>query len=339
VLRAHLREEPPPPHLFNGEVPASLSLVVLKALARAPEDRFPSVKAFVEALRLAAPLTDTGLATPTPVASPLRPPPAPRAARLELELGPLEVSCHSLSRSGCFVGTRAELALFSAGKLELPGVGALAVQVVRRVSAADAHRWHRLEGYFLEFVAPDARQRVLLDGLGGEAADLDAELALEHLRGWLWGDAYAVLGLAPDASVGEVQVALSGRFEHLDGLARRALSPRQARELAAARARVKNAGSVLSVLPRRLDFDATHGNWRGVAACLRAGLSLETLEGQHVEFVRKNPLAVERARALLARSRQAVVDGEEGARGLPEQALAAAPLWGVLHQLHDELGA
>ena len=55
VLRAHLQEEPLPPHLFNDEVPASLSLVVLKALARAPEDRFPSVKAFVEATPISGP--------------------------------------------------------------------------------------------------------------------------------------------------------------------------------------------------------------------------------------------------------------------------------------------
>ena len=49
VMRAHI-EDPPPPTGINSDIPQSLSDIILKTLAKAPQDRFESAKAFREAL-------------------------------------------------------------------------------------------------------------------------------------------------------------------------------------------------------------------------------------------------------------------------------------------------
>lgn len=51
VITAHLEEEPEPVRRLAPEVPAAVDAMVLKMLAKAPEDRYPSMKAVVQALR------------------------------------------------------------------------------------------------------------------------------------------------------------------------------------------------------------------------------------------------------------------------------------------------
>ena len=50
VLEAHLREQPPPPSAW-GWVSPELEQIILKALAKKPEDRFESGSEFALALR------------------------------------------------------------------------------------------------------------------------------------------------------------------------------------------------------------------------------------------------------------------------------------------------
>lgn len=54
LLLQHINEEPEPPHLANAAVPEAVSRVLLKALAKKPNDRQPSVEVFVEELLRAA---------------------------------------------------------------------------------------------------------------------------------------------------------------------------------------------------------------------------------------------------------------------------------------------
>lgn len=56
ILNQHLLSKPPLPTDLNSELPESLDTVLLKGLAKRPEERYPSADAFVEALSLA--LTD-----------------------------------------------------------------------------------------------------------------------------------------------------------------------------------------------------------------------------------------------------------------------------------------
>jgi serine/threonine-protein kinase len=53
VGAAHLHDEPPDPAANRSDVPAAVSDVVLRALAKAPDDRPPSATAYAHMLRLA----------------------------------------------------------------------------------------------------------------------------------------------------------------------------------------------------------------------------------------------------------------------------------------------
>ncbi|MEP0545975.1 MAG: protein kinase [Rhodothermales bacterium] len=61
VMEAHINRAPPPPRQFAPDLPEALEVAILRALAKAPDDRFSSVVALREALRaldLAAPLAE-----------------------------------------------------------------------------------------------------------------------------------------------------------------------------------------------------------------------------------------------------------------------------------------
>ncbi len=50
----HFTTQPPPPSTFNPHLPAALDAVLLRALAKKPEERFPSIAAFASAFEQAA---------------------------------------------------------------------------------------------------------------------------------------------------------------------------------------------------------------------------------------------------------------------------------------------
>jgi len=54
TLNAHLNLNPPDPRSIRQDLPAAVATVLLKALSKAPADRYPSATAMVEALRKAA---------------------------------------------------------------------------------------------------------------------------------------------------------------------------------------------------------------------------------------------------------------------------------------------
>ncbi len=67
VMQAHLQQEPPPPRQFAPAMPEALEAAILRALAKKPEDRFPSVDALRDALA-AIPLAAVTAAKATVVA-------------------------------------------------------------------------------------------------------------------------------------------------------------------------------------------------------------------------------------------------------------------------------
>jgi serine/threonine-protein kinase len=52
IISAHLHEIPKPPSEWNRNVPAGLSRIVLKALAKNPADRFQTANEFLKALEI-----------------------------------------------------------------------------------------------------------------------------------------------------------------------------------------------------------------------------------------------------------------------------------------------
>jgi serine/threonine protein kinase len=54
LMFQHFSTQPPPPSTFNPRVPGAIDLVILRALEKRPEDRFPSIAAFANAFEQAA---------------------------------------------------------------------------------------------------------------------------------------------------------------------------------------------------------------------------------------------------------------------------------------------
>ena len=118
IMHKVLNTEPPPPSELAVTSPASLDAVVKRAMAKRPDDRFPSAAAFAEALRAAlaeapakpaeAPDAEsTMLARPgaKPAAAPPPRPaaePAPARSRLQLFLG-VAVAAVVIAAGGAFV--------------------------------------------------------------------------------------------------------------------------------------------------------------------------------------------------------------------------------------------
>jgi len=82
----HVNEEPTPPHYYAPNLPPEVEAVILRALAKEPEKRFPTAQAMVEALRLAwarkergkqeAQITRPGRQLGAPIPIPAPPPPS-----------------------------------------------------------------------------------------------------------------------------------------------------------------------------------------------------------------------------------------------------------------------
>jgi serine/threonine protein kinase len=94
LLQAHLKETPPAPHQVNPEVPAALSNIVMRAMAKRPEERFQTameLRATLEqALGSARPVSPapTKRATPAPATSRATPPASPRASAMPVASSP-----------------------------------------------------------------------------------------------------------------------------------------------------------------------------------------------------------------------------------------------------------
>src|SRR5712691_5734669 len=63
LMYQHFNAQPPPPSTFNAQLPAAIDAVILRALAKKPEDRFPSIRCFDSAFEQAARLSPTVLVT------------------------------------------------------------------------------------------------------------------------------------------------------------------------------------------------------------------------------------------------------------------------------------
>ncbi len=59
LMYQHFSVQPPPPSTFNSQLPAAIDAVILRALSKKPEDRFPTVADFASALIKAAQQTST----------------------------------------------------------------------------------------------------------------------------------------------------------------------------------------------------------------------------------------------------------------------------------------
>jgi serine/threonine-protein kinase len=356
---AHKDKQPEPPRKINPSLPAAYEAVILKALAKRPEDRFQVAFEMREALRQAIGLPSPTPRQPTP--GPSTPPSAraPSQPTTPVTSLPAKVSAPGfpertltatgISRAGLFFQAEPPLpALFARVKLALmhpQRTLELTGEVVREVDATQAQAWNLPgSGFAVQFVAltPDLRSSLarLVDGRPLETPPPlpDDDKGESLLAAWekrLACDCYALLAVDLDAECSEVRRRARKVTTELDAVGERPLSQSQRRRLAAVRERAEVASTQLGTPARRAEHDATIGNFRGVARCLAAGLNLRDLGQLRSQFISTRPRS-ETAAMLKSVSANAHVKVglEQAALDEYEAALGLDPLNEELHRLY-----
>jgi serine/threonine-protein kinase len=355
LLVAHTSQPPPPPRSVCPEVSRPVERVILRALAKAPADRYENAQALRAALEEA--LAEEKRTPRAPEANVPPPPKKPELpARVVLRPGaaPERLVCSDLSRGGLFLRTEGELPkLFTrlTVTLELPG-GPLdfPCEVVSHVTPEQARTWRTAPGFGVQFMDTTPTLRLTLGQLmSGEpvrspspaepsAEDAEVRALLERHQAKLSGDFYAVLGLPQDAPFEPIRARARELFAELGTVRRSSLARAQRAQLDALLARVREAGETLANHTRRAAYDAQLGNFRGVACCLAAGLTATQLEALRRDFLARRPNVAGNAHIHFRTGSALERDGQH-ARALEayERGLALDPLDLNLHQRYRVL--
>jgi tRNA A-37 threonylcarbamoyl transferase component Bud32 len=328
VLLAHRDQAPRPPQELVPDLPPAWANAILRALAKKPEHRFQTADEFrltLEATLASLSLPGGEAAKPTPApplaATPAEvraPPPAPAAPAATATFSgtlvfpgspPRAVSLRDLSRGGVFVCLDGALpGAFSRLRLSLqaPAAEMVDAEVVRQVTAEQAGAWGMTPGVAVQFVSPSRAFKEALarrmDGPGHgaeptstERLDSLCEKALHAWRPKLDTNPYALLDCSQDAEFSEIRARLRTVRAQLEQLQERMLAPSQQRELDRVVAQVTEAGEAIATPARRADTDADLYNWRGVARCIAAGLTVTELDIRRERFLKGHPGADTRA--------------------------------------------
>jgi serine/threonine protein kinase len=279
MLHAHLKEIPPAPREVNPEVPEALSQLVLRTLAKRPEDRFQSAGELRAALEQALTPGAPG-ARPSPSVTPVPQPPPGKAAgtprtpespawnapslpapsevmaRVVLSPGggPTRLHCTDLSRNGVFLCTGGPLpALRSRLSLTLElreQPLTCEGEVVHHVPEAQASAWGTRAGFAVQFLnlPSEARER-LARALQGRLAPVQTPSSKPPLEDD--AEAGAVLGPLAKAPLADpyalLSLPLDAPFDDVRQQARhllRTLEPLAARPLSTRQTKELNEARV-----------------------------------------------------------------------------------------------
>ena len=341
LLMAHVRETPRPPRSVNGLLAPALDDAILRALRKRPEDRFPDMNAFAEALAAAR---DASAAPTPPSGTPV--PSLSLRVQLAGEPQARPFPASELTRGGVYLESGPPLpAPFSRAVVSVPDGGSgstpVPAEVVRVVQPAEAKAWGMAAGFALQFLPATAPERAALERLAGgapaaprtEGSDGSAAALLDALAAHSGGSHYDFLGLPLDAELKEVQSRARALRVQLEHLRDRKLAPHHVALVAPLLARVTLAGDVIGVAAERLAHDARIGNHLGVARCIAAGLPDALVAQRRQEFLKERPGAEERARQCCTRAKVARAVGNLAyARAQYEEALASDPLDVDIHR-------
>ncbi|HEX8440872.1 serine/threonine-protein kinase, partial [Archangium sp.] len=273
LLLAHQSKKPQPPTAHRRDIPPALSTLILRALAKDPEERFPSASTMRGALQV---VLDGARArgpalTPPPLA-PLavhRPALAPLPVLVTLGPGspPALLTCSDLSRGGMFLCTDGRLPpLLSRLEVALPhpeGDLRCACEVVRHVQPEEAHPWGMATGFGVQFVEPSLAFRAAVAHLmlgqplstlrppRDAAADAEAEQVLAPYSTRGTEDLYALLSLPPDTGCEEVRLRARRAQHALERLRERPVAPALRTRVDTVLERVRKASETLSQPLRR----------------------------------------------------------------------------------------
>lgn len=393
MLMAHREKIPPAPHVIEPTVNRAWSDVIMRALAKKPQERFPDATAMANALERC--LTDNppgdtvhfGAAqvqtqqhepppfartpppqrstpsprgTPAPVkrtATPARMPTPPPFKR-EVTASTPDAKSHwanvlyqDLSKAGAFLCTPATLPPLMT-RLKLRFHHALSLEfmaeVVRHVTPEQAKAWSMSAGFGVQFVDLKPEHKEALTKLmaqkpvdGAEASNAsqwepDDAASQKVLEPWLkriQGDHYVVLALEPDAELEKVRTRGRELKREIDAMNLKMMSTKQKSHVKQILERIQQALDVLGVAAARLEYDGQRGNFRGVARCIWAGLTVTEIEQVRKRLLSRQPGAEASAQVQLLTAKAWEAEGTiSKAITAYETALASDPLNVTLQQ-------
>jgi tRNA A-37 threonylcarbamoyl transferase component Bud32 len=359
ILLAHRDTPPVPPRELNPRLSAAWSDAILGALAKRREDRFPDADAFRAALERAltrtaassgpagaevgavatepAPRVPTPHVTHAPVPSSPVPTPVTFRGTLILDGAPKGVDLRDLSRAGVYACVPEPLpALFTRVQVSLENPpGALTrAEVVRQVPELQARAWGFAAGVALQFLEPappfkeavSRRMRGLAPLTPKGAGDPETERILARAR-TAPPDPYVRLGLPRDAEFDDIRSRWRELRTELEGVQTRGATPGQQDEARRLLAKLAECVERIATPARRVETDADAGNFRGVARCISAGLTVTALEQHRARFLATHPGAEARAHMQAAAGRAFESSGQRAqALDAYERALELDPL-------------
>jgi serine/threonine-protein kinase len=246
-------------------------------------------------------------APPAPATAGTPQPLTPRhTARFDAEVqGMGTLPCQDISKGGMFLCTSGALpSVFTRLKIRLPVAGDFEclAEVVRHVTAEQARAWNGSAGFGVQFLELNLAQKEALSRMvqglpalkaapaqpRSEGDDKVAAVALEKYAKRISGDHYVVLQVGPDAEFSEIKAHAREMKRELDELKQRRVSAKQLEQVEAALQRIQQAVDVVGVASKRIEFDANRANFRGVARCIAAGLTVSEIDGARRRYLEQH---------------------------------------------------
>ena len=140
-------------------------------------------------------------------------------------------------------------------------------------------------------------------------------------------DPYARLGLVKDADFDDIRTRWREKRTELESIQDRGANPSQQDEGRRMLAKLNESVERIATPSRRVELDAEAGNFRGVARCISAGLTVTVLEQHRARFLATHPGADARAQVQAAAARGFESSGQRAqALEAYERALELDPL-------------
>jgi serine/threonine-protein kinase len=290
----------------------------LEALIASPMSKTPAPSSSGPAVVVAVNPGGTppiGMIAPPKASAPSAPPTAatpqpltPRhTARFDAEVqGMGTLPCQDISKGGMFLCTTAPLpAVFTRLKIRLPVAGDFEclAEVVRHVTAEQARAWNGSPGFGVQFLELNLAQKEALSRMvqglpalkaapaqpRSEGDDRVATTTLEKYAKRINGDHYVVLAVGPECEFSEIKAHAREMKRELEELKQRPVSAKQLEQIENALQRVQQAVDVVGVASKRIEFDANRANFRGVARCIAAGLTVSEIDGARRRYLEQHP--------------------------------------------------
>jgi serine/threonine-protein kinase len=231
----------------------------------------------------------------------------------------------------------------------------LKAEIVRAVASAEAANWGLQPGMALQITNLDgaARRRLEAMARGSSVPDVathserpaanvhTVERLISRLEGKLQGSPYDALSIPPSSDESAIRDTLRRLLRETDPTGMGRLSGEMTSHLQALQERIKAAAEPLLDPVKRAEFDASKGNYFGVAAALRSGLRIDDMAKLRRNYLASHAGAEAQAQPHLTQAVLAEREGRvEHALAALEKALKCDPLnigihqryWAVMHK-------